>query len=68
MSVTKCAYRFLFVGPASTGDMAVLVSILEILMRVIECDEIFSQLRPTLLDSFSKTLLPVLEEICHETG
>jgi hypothetical protein len=48
--------------------MIVLIEILQVLMHVIECDEIFKQLKPTILSSFSKTLIPILEEICLESS
>jgi hypothetical protein len=46
--------------------MIVLIEILQVLMHVIECEEIFKQLKPTILSAFAKTLIPILEEMCLE--
>lgn len=55
-------------GPASPQDMIVLIEILQVLMHVIECEEIFKQLKSIILSSFAKTLIPILEEICLESS
>jgi hypothetical protein len=44
--------------------MIVLIEILQVMMHVIECEEIFKQLKSTILSSFTKTLIPIIEEIC----